>query len=65
MSRLIDELVNSDIVTNIKTQYEHEVWYIAKPIQYVNYKTIIQRIGDAIRVLRGKSFAVHYKEDEK
>jgi hypothetical protein len=39
-------------------------WYITKPLPFYSLKTKIQRLKDGLRVMNGKSFAVHYKEDE-
>jgi hypothetical protein len=39
-------------------------WYIAKPVPFYGIPTKWQCIKDGFRVMRGKSFAVHYKEDE-
>ncbi len=55
MSMLID-YINNDDQACIDGK-----WYIAKPVPYFIF---MSRIKDAIRILRGKSIAVHYKEDE-
>jgi hypothetical protein len=61
MSILLDELLKEErIMTYIEPR-----WYMAKPIPYYSIKTLLNRVRDAIRVIRGKSFAVHYKEDEQ
>ena len=61
MSVLIDELFKEErVFTHIDTK-----WYVAKPILFYSIKTLLNRVRDAIRVIRGKSFAVHYKEDEQ
>lgn len=58
MSRLIDEICRSDCKEYIDRDGN---WWIAKPL---NKAPLKKRINDAIRVLRGKSFACHYKQDE-
>jgi hypothetical protein len=64
MSVLIDKLLK-DIDESITSQSNDKKWYIAKPLPFYSIKTKLKRINDGIRVMRGKSFAVHYKEDEK
>ena len=59
MSKLIDMIVDLD---NPKTQIDGK-WYLAKPLPFYGFFTIIDKIKDCIRILKGKSFAVHYKED--
>ena len=60
MSKLIDLIVDID---NPKTQIEGK-WYFAKPLSFYGWFTIIGKIKDCIRILKGKSFAFHYKEQE-
>lgn len=61
MSILIDDLLDEN---NDLTICEIDLkWYIAKPIPFYSLKTKLQRIKDGLRVMFGKSFAVHYKED--
>lgn len=59
MSKLIDDICRSD-----SPQYSDRNgdWWIKKPLNKPCFK---RRLTDAIRVLRGKSFACHYKEDEE
>jgi hypothetical protein len=64
MSILIDSLVYQDRNTIINTNINGK-WYVAKSIDYVCLRLIWRRIKDSCRVLAGKSFAVHYKIDEK
>ena len=62
MSILIDELLKEECnptLTQINSKF-----YVAKPIPFYSIFTFINRIVDGLRVIRGKSFAVHYKEDE-
>lgn len=59
MSKLIDIICRSD--SPIYTD-ENGDWWIAKPS---GKKPLMRRIKDACRVLTGKSFACHYKQDEK
>ena len=40
-------------------------WYIAKPLSYPSILSLLSRLRDAIRIITGKSIAVHYKEDER
>ena len=63
MSILLDKLLKKTDVSNI-AQAKNLKWYIAKPLPLHSIKTKIQRFKDGLRVMNGKSFAVHYKEDE-
>lgn len=63
MSILIDKLLK-EVDTSILTQANDMRWYVAKPQPFYSIKTKIQRIVDGLRVINGKSFAVHYKQDE-
>jgi len=58
MSMLIDEAIS--IYGSNEVEIDGE-WYIAKPI---TYNSIINNIKNAWSCLIGKSFAVHFKEDE-
>ena len=63
MSILIDELLNEECdptLTLINSKF-----YVAKPIPFYSIYTFINRIKDGFKVMLGKAFAVHYKEDEK
>ena len=62
MSILIDKLLKE--ADTPKTQAKDLKWYIAKPLPFYSLKTKLQRIKDGLRVMNGKSFAVHYKQDE-
>ena len=64
MSILIDKLLK-EANTNVTAQAKDLKWYIAKPIPFKSLKTTLKRISDGFRVMNGKSFAVHYKEDEE
>ena len=61
MSKLIDDFYN-DLIESPTTQFING-WYIAKPVQFYGFWTYKQKLKDAIRILRGKSIAVHYKVD--
>lgn len=61
MSILIDNLVK---VKHEITVQINDNWYIAKPLPLRIIQQKYRDLKDAIRVLTGKSFAVHYKEDE-
>lgn len=63
MSILIDKLLKETNTSTI-TQAKDLMWYIAKPIQFYSLRTKLRRIKDGLMVMGGKSFAVHYKEDE-
>ena len=63
MSLLIDELLKEESNPTL-TQIDSK-FYVAKPIPFYSIFTFIDRIKDGVRVMRGKSFAVHYKEDEQ
>lgn len=41
------------------------IWLQAKPLNILDIRTVYLRIKAAIRIIRGKSFAVHYAEDIK
>ena len=58
MSKLIDDICRSDNPEYVDAK---GCWWIKKPI---NKQLFRKRVKDAIRVLQGKSFACHYKEDE-
>lgn len=58
MSILIDNLMINFSTTN---QEINGQWYIAKPWGLQSFK---HRLKDAYRVLIGKSYAYHFKEDE-
>jgi hypothetical protein len=63
MSILLDKLLKeADVSTT--AQEKNLKWYIAKPLPFYSLKTKLKRIKDGLRVVSGKSFAVHYKEDE-
>lgn len=65
MSQLIDTwiYVNTRVYPS-QVQVDGE-WYIAKPISYDRQFVPLQnRLRDALRVLTGRSFAVHFKQDE-
>jgi hypothetical protein len=63
MSILLDKLLKEADTSNT-AQAKDLKWYIAKPLPFNSLKTIIKRLKDGLRVMNGKSFAVHYKEDE-
>ena len=63
MSILIDRLLK-ETNSSITGQAKDLKWYLAKPIPFKSLKTTLKRIGDGFRVINGKSFAVHYKQDE-
>ena len=54
MSYLIDTFLDAT------AEYKGE-WYIAKP--YCK-DSLVKRIKEAIKVLRGKAIAIHFKADE-
>jgi hypothetical protein len=63
MSILLDNLLKETDVS-VTTQAKDLKWYLAKPLSFYSLKTKLKRIKDGLRVMNGKSFAVHYKEDE-
>ena len=63
MSILLDKLLKEADTSNT-AQAKDLKWYIAKPLPFRSLKTTIKRLKDGLRVMNGKSFAVHYKEDE-
>ena len=63
MSILIDKLLK-EADTSTTAQAIDLKWYIAKPLPFYSLKDKLQKIKDGLRVMNGKSFAVHYKEDE-
>jgi len=67
MSILIDKLLSDkkDYPTTNNGELNGR-WFIAKPLGPSLYtKEIKNRFKDAYRIIIGKSFAVHYREDEK
>ena len=65
MSKLIDEVTKSGILSTWAQNPKDGKWYIAKPLPFYGINEIFNRIKDAGRVISGKSFAVHYKEDDE
>ncbi len=63
MSILLDKLIK-ETDASTTTQGKDLRWYITKPQPFYSLKTKLQRMKDGFRVMNGKSFAVHYKEDE-
>lgn len=63
MSILIDKLVQDNLATTIHTKILDK-WWIAKPLASNTLIEYCKLIKDVIRILKRKSFAVHYKEDE-
>lgn len=67
MSILIDELLDSKIERNNHVEIDG-YWYILKGMELrglaPDLKRFKNRFKDAVRVFKGKSFAVHYKEDD-
>jgi len=64
MSILLDKLVAEKERETLSQNKDDGKWYHAKPLPFYSIKTVLKRIKDGIRVMKGKSFAVHYKEDE-
>lgn len=65
MSRLYDSLVhesNIDLQSQVNLEGSTR-WYISKPVPFCGWKTFWRRLRDAIKVLRGKAFAVHHAQD--
>lgn len=60
MSVLIDNLIIT--LEYADNRFSNGLWYIAKPFDTPSFK---HRLKDAYKVLIGKSFAYHFKEDEK
>lgn len=58
MSTLIDNIVEEN--NRLHTRVNYRGRYIAKPL---GKEPLIQRIKDAILVLKGKARAYHYMED--
>ena len=64
MSILIDSLVKSEKENQCYSDVKGD-WFISKPLNHtLTYYLLSRRVADAFRILRAKSFAVHYKEDE-
>ena len=63
MSILLDKLLK-EVDSSTTSQSKDLKWYIAKPLPFYSLKMKFQRIKDGLRVMNGKSFAVHYKQDE-
>ena len=76
MSKLVDKYlfeltgkkateIDKIVLSGYEIQPGIATWCIAKPLgRSLCLKEIISRINDAIRILKGTSFALHYKEDE-
>lgn len=63
MSRLYDSVVHKSNI-DLNTQANiGEKWYIAKPIRLFGWIGFKRRFRDALKVLRGRAFAVHHAED--
>jgi len=60
---LIDELFH---ILNANTEHSNfnGMWFISKPVLGFGIFKFRRRLKVAWRVLTGKSFAVHFKEDE-
>lgn len=66
MSILIDKLVYPiDPQSGVVAQHKDGGWYVAKPCQLNDIPEIWRRLKDAWRVVVGRSFACHYKDDEE
>ena len=63
MSKLIDQLYH-ELPSAPLCSKDNKHWNIAKGVDYVTAGVMWQRVKDAWRVIRGKSFTVHYKVDE-
>ena len=59
MSMLIDDVIEVYSKNNVEIKGK---WYICKPIE--RRKSLFEKTKDAYLCLIGKSFAVHFKEDE-
>ena len=59
MSMLIDDVVDIYSKNNVEINGK---WYIVKPIE--RRKGLFTRIKDSYLCFVGKSFAIHFKEDE-
>jgi hypothetical protein len=64
MSVLIDKLLK-EVDASTTAQAKDLKWYLAKPIPSYSLKSKLKMIKDGLRVMSGKSFAVHYKQDEE
>ena len=60
MSLLIDDVIKTFAKTNVCIKGK---WYIAKPI--IGPVSFASKLKDAIKVFKGYSLAVHFKEDEE
>ena len=64
MSILIDDFIKDREEGKVTTLHKGN-WYIAKPLSGGgSIRRFFKRCKDALRIITGKSFAVHYKEDE-
>lgn len=62
-SVLIDSLLISLSKSQSLTNLGDGCWLQAKPLHVFDLRTMFLRFKAAIRIIRGKSFAVHYSED--
>jgi hypothetical protein len=63
MSILLDKLLH-ETDGSTTAQAKDLKWYIAKPLPFYSIQTKIRNIKDGLKVINGKAFAVHYKQDE-
>ena len=63
MSTLVDNLIETSTVP--VALWADGRCYKCKPIQYNGMFNLVQRIKDAMKIIKGDAIAVHYKEDEK
>jgi hypothetical protein len=63
MSILLDKLIK-EVDTSVTVQAKDLKWYLTKPIPFKSLKTTLNRLKDGFKVINGKSFAVHFKQDE-
>lgn len=62
MSVLIDKLLKEENLNQHQHEFE-DGWFIAKPMGYYGLFDY-RRFKDALRILKGKAHAYHYKIDE-
>ena len=64
-----EEIILSKLIDDMIKFYENKVevngcYYIAKPYPFFGVMCFKNRLKNALRVLKGRSQAYHYKEDE-
>lgn len=61
----MNKLLDSELKMRFRATCEiGGLWYASKPLEYFTFPLLWSRMKDCWRILRGRSFAVHYKVDD-